>query len=167
VELGGLDSVKALIVYYSKTGHTKQAAEDIGRGMEGEGVECVIKGAAECDGGVGEFEIVLIGSPTYGNRGYHKPARPLERFLDGLSPKGLEGKVCAAFTVNASMGGSSVVKGMEEMLAERGGKVISGGPVVKAGVPLSLWKGPNASESDVKECEEFGKKVARQATDAV
>jgi len=39
--------------------------------------------------------------------------------------------------------------------------------VVKAGVPLSLWKGPNASESDVKECEEFGKKVARQATDAV
>ena len=155
--------MKALIVYHSKTGHTKQAAEDIAKGLETEGVDCVIRDVAKgVTEPVEEFEIVLVGSPTYGNRGYHKPARQVERFLDTLSPRGLEGKVCAAFTVHAAMGGVSVLGGMEEMLAERGGKVISGGPVVKAGAPLSLWKGPNASQSDVQTCEEFGKSVAKQ-----
>lgn len=155
--------MKALIVYHSKTGHTKQAAEDIAKGLEAEGVECVIREAAKgVTEPVQEFEIVLVGSPTYGNRGYHKPARQVERFLDSLSPRGLEGKVCAAFTVHAAMGGGSVVSGTEKMLADRGGKVISGGPVIKAGAPLSLWKGPNASQADVQKCEEFGKRAARQ-----
>jgi flavodoxin len=155
--------MKALIVYHSKTGHTRQAAEDIARGLEATGVECVIRDAAQGTAGpVEEFDIVLVGSPTYGNRGYHKPARPVERFLDAMSPSGLEGKVCAAFTVHAAMGGGSVLSGMEEMLAERGGRVVSGGPVVKAGAPLSLWKGPDASQADVQTCEEFGKRVAQQ-----
>ncbi len=157
--------MKALIVYHSKTGHTRQAAEDIAKGLESTGVECVVRDAAQAASEpVGLFDIVLVGSPTYGNRGYHKPARPVERFMDTLSPKGLEGKVCAAFTVHAAMGGASVLSGMEEMLAERGGRVVSGGPVVKAGAPLSLWKGPDASQADVQTCEEFGRRIAAQAS---
>ena len=162
-------SVQALIVYHSKTGHTKQAAEDVARGLEGEGVGCVLKPAGEPGTDlvrgldIDDFDIVLAGSPTYGNRLYRLPARPVERFMNSLSPGGLKGKTCGAFTVNAGRGGGALVGAMEGLLKKLGGKVVSGGPVVKAGAPLSLYKGPDASVEDVRKCEEFGKKVALAA----
>ena len=54
---------------------------------------------------------------------------------------------------------------MERTLEELDGNVVRNRPVVKAGAPLSLWKGPDASPSDVSKCEEFGKKLAGAATE--
>jgi len=67
--------------------------------------------------------------------------------------------------VNASWGAKTLVGNMEKSLAELGGKVVAGGPAVKAGAPLSMWKGPDAKPDDVAACEAFGKKVARQLAD--
>lgn len=156
--------MKALIVYYTKTGHTGQAARDITRGLELAGVKVDLRGG---DLGVGfdlvEYQIVVVGSPTYGNRGYKRPAKEVQRFVDGLGPNALDGKVCGAFTVNAGAGGRLLIGAMEMSLAKHGGKVVSIGPVVKAGAPLSLWKGPDASSHDVEKCEQFGKKLAEVA----
>jgi hypothetical protein len=36
------------------------------------------------------------------------------------------------------------------------------GVAFKAGAPLSLWKGPEASEEDVLRLEELGRKLAKK-----
>ncbi|MBU4194059.1 MAG: flavodoxin domain-containing protein [Actinobacteria bacterium] len=157
--------MKALIVYHTKTGHTEQAALDVARGLESCGVECAACAAANAKAAadISEYEILAVGSPTYGNRRYRLPARQVSDFLDSLSSGKLEGKTCGVFTVNAGWGGEKLAGAMERALEVLGGHVVGKSPVVKAGAPLSLWKGPDASPSDVSKCEEFGKKLARVA----
>jgi flavodoxin len=157
--------MKALIVYHSKTGHTQQAAEDIARGLSSEGVEADVKRAADLSGkkAVEGYDIVLFGTPTYGNRRYSQPAKQVESFMNSLEPAGLAGKTVGAFSVNAAYGAKTLVGNMEKSLAKLGGKVVAGGPAVKAGAVLSLYKGPDAKPEDVAACEAFGKKVAQTA----
>lgn len=159
--------MKALVVYHTRTGHTEQAALDIARGLEAEGVQYHLESAAELPDNptfnLDDYQIVLVGSPTYGHTGYRNPAKPVKRFLESIPANGLDGKTCGAFAVNAAMGGRSIVNVIEKALLKRRGRVVSGGPVVKAGAPLSLWKGPPASPDDVHRCEEYGKKVANAA----
>ena len=157
--------MKALVVYFSKTGHTKQAALDIARGLESCGVECAVEAAdnAKAAADISEYQILAVGSPTYGNRRYRLPSRQVSDFLDSLSPGSLKGKTCGAFTVNASIGGKKLAGAMELALDKLGGNVVANSPVIKAGAPLSLWKGPDASPSDVSNCEEFGKRLAKAA----
>jgi flavodoxin len=158
--------MKALIVYQSKTGHTRDAAHDICRGLTGRLVDCTIKPASELVGADGPgaikgYDIVLFGTPTYGQRRYQKPAKQVSDFLDSLGAGGLSGKVAGAFAVNAAYGGDRLVSAIESRLEGMGAKVVKGGPVVKAGAPLSLWKGPKAGPGDVKKCEDYGKRLAR------
>jgi len=40
---------------------------------------------------------------------------------------------------------------IEKRLASLGAKVVSPGPAVRAGAPLSLWQGPDAAAADVEE----------------
>lgn len=156
--------MKALIVYHTKTGHTREAAGDIARGLSDSGVECVVKPASEATGGgLDEYDIVLAGTPTYGNRMYKKPAKSVEEFLASLAPRALEGKTAGAFAVNAGFGADKLVAAMEKDLERLGASVVEGGPAVRAGAPLSLWKGPDAGEADRKSCEEFGRRVAAAA----
>jgi flavodoxin len=157
--------MKALIVYHSKTGHTRQAAEDIARGLTSEGVEVDVKSAGDLTGkkAVEGFDIVLFGTPTYGNRRYSLPAKQVESFIKSLEPDGLVGKTVGAFAVNASWGAKKLVGNVERSLADLGGKVVAGGPAVTAGAPLSLWKGPDAKPDDVAACEAFGKKATQAA----
>lgn len=156
--------MKALIVYHTKTGHTHQAAQDIARGLSGGGVECDIKTGGEVASWgrdeVAPYDIVLVGTPTYGNRRYQLPAKPVERFMNALSPGGLEGKTAGAFTAYAGYGGEKLIGAVESSLEGLGATVAKGGPAVKAGAPLSLWKGPDAKPDDVKKCEEFGRRLA-------
>jgi hypothetical protein len=84
----------------------------------------------------------VVGSPTYGNTRYKAAAKPVEKFLDSLAPGSLEGKTAGAFSVNAAVGGAKIVEAIEKRLADLGAGVVAGGPVHKAGAPLSLWKGP-------------------------
>jgi menaquinone-dependent protoporphyrinogen IX oxidase len=158
--------MKAIIVYHSKTGHTREAAEDIARGLAEKGVDCTVTAAGELSGATGDisgYDIVLVGTPTYGNRRYRLPAKPVEQFLGSLGTDGLKGKVTGAFTVNAGAGGSKLVPNIEAHLSSMGGKVVTGGPVVRAGAILSLWTGPAAKPADREKCVEFGRRVAAQA----
>ncbi|MDD5748667.1 MAG: flavodoxin domain-containing protein [Actinomycetota bacterium] len=155
--------MKALIVYYTKTGHTAQAAKDISKGLLLEDVQCdVVSAQMGLNKDIREYEIVVFGSPTYGTKGYRYPAKRIQDFLDSLSSDTLSGKVCGAYTVNAEFGGRKLKRAMEMQLLKAGAEVVEG-PVVKAGVPLSLWKGPDASEVDRKKCEEFGRALANAA----
>lgn len=147
----------ALVTYFSKTGHTRQAAEDVARGLEMAGVKAVIKSLGE----VGKeelkgYSIVAVGSPTRAGN----PARMVRRFFKGLGRKELKGKVATGFSAYAGMRGKHTVKGLRKLLKKHGASKVVKGVAVKAGAPLSLWKGPDASERDVARLIELGRSLA-------
>ena len=155
--------MKALIVYHSRTGHTAQAAGDIARGLQSGGAEVSVLETGELDERAArpaDFDVVVLGTPVYGYRLYRLPARSVADWLASVGPAGLEGRTCGAFAVNAAWGGGLLVAAMERSLARKGGIVLAGGPVVRAGAPFSLWKGPDASAEDVRKCEDFGRRLA-------
>ncbi len=156
--------MKALVIYYSKTGHTFQAANDIGKGLAESGVDVTVRPAVEVGASdIAGFDVLLVGSPTYGSTMYRAPAKVVDRVLDSLKPSGLSGKYAGAFSAMAAFGGEKVVEAMEGKLSALGATVVVGGPAVKAGAPLSLWVGPNAGAADVEACVEFGRRVAKTA----
>lgn len=97
--------MQVLIMYYSKTGHTKRVAEEIAKGVgEVEGVACYVKSAAEvtkddfvaADG-------VIAGSPVY----FGTMAAELKAVFDqfvGVRKK-MEGKIGAAFATSGDPSG--------------------------------------------------------------
>jgi NAD(P)H dehydrogenase (quinone) len=156
--------MKALIIYHSKTGHTKAAADDIARGLDEKGVEVTIEEAAKADpASASDYDILLIGSPTYAQTRYKAAAKPVERFIDAMKSDALSGHIAGGFSVCAASGAEKVVAAIEKRLASLGAKVVSPGPAVRAGAPLSLWQGPDAAAADVEKCVEFGRRVATEA----
>jgi flavodoxin len=156
--------MKALIVYHTKTGHTLDAANDVAKGLGQKGVEATVKKAVDVrPGDIKGYDIFVAGTPTYGNTRYNAPAKGVAQLLDSLEPSGLKGKYAGSFTVFAGMGGPKVVEAVDGILSRLGATVVAGGPAVKAGAPLSLWKGPSASDEDVKRCVDFGVKMAEAA----
>jgi len=158
--------MKALVVYYSKTGHTLETARDITRGMEESGVTVTVRPAADVSAAdVAGCDIFLVGSPTYGNTMYKAPAKAVAKLLDSLQPSALSGKYAGAFSVMAGFGGQKIVTAIEARLSDLGATVVAGGPAVKAGVPLSLWTGPPAGKADVEKCVGFGRRLAEAAAE--
>ena len=156
--------MKALIVYHSKTGHTQKAAEDIAKGLEESGTEVTVKPAVEVKpADVAGYDIFVAGTPTYATTMYKAPAKTVAKLLDSLRPDGLSGKYAGAFSAYAASGGEKVVSSTETRLSGLGATVVAGGPAVKAGAPLSLYQGPDASEADVAKCVEFGHRLAEAA----
>ena len=97
--------MQVLIMYCSKTGHTKRLAEEIARGVgEVEGVACIVKSAADvtkddfvaADG-------IIAGSPVY----FGTMAADLKEIFEkciGVRKK-MEGKIGAAFATSGDPSG--------------------------------------------------------------
>ncbi|MDY6795533.1 MAG: flavodoxin domain-containing protein [Actinomycetota bacterium] len=150
---------KGLVIYYTKTGHTGAAAEAVARGLESGKVAATVKPLSEVSkGDLADYPIIAVGSPTRGA----KPARKVKKFLRGLDKKALKGKVATTFTAYSTLRGKATLRRMKRLLKRRKAKKIVRGVAVKAGAPLSLWKGPDASEEDVVKLEELGKKLAKK-----
>ena len=97
---------KGIVVYYSRSGNTKEMAEIMAKAMNEAGLktECksVDKVRAE---DLLTFDAIVVGSPTY----YGGMAGPLKQlFDDAVSFHGrLDGKVGAAFSSSANIGGGN------------------------------------------------------------
>jgi flavodoxin len=160
--------MKAVIVYWTKTGHTGRAAEDIAEALQAAGHEVTqVNLRTEADADLTGAEVVAVGSPCHG--GSFKGAgtgiaRPVEGFLRSLPRESLAGKRVGAFSVHSGAGGLRTVNSIEGFLADAGGEVVSPGPVVKAGVPLSLWVGPRASEADREQLRDFARALAAKSS---
>ena len=156
--------MKTLIVYWTKTGHTARAAEDIAQGMREQGAEVDLVNLRDHDAPPLEpYDILAVGSPCHAGSINHAGtgiAVPVVRFLRELQPGSLESRASGAFSVNSGLGGRRTVGSMERLLADRGARLVSPGPVVKAGVPFSLWEGPRASEQDRETLRDFGRLLA-------
>jgi flavorubredoxin len=146
---------KAIIVYESKYGNTKLAAERICEGMKQvSGVEAVLSEVKEVDlDRVAQFDTILIGSPNHIGRA----TASIRKFIDNLGKLKLEGNQVAVF--DTYMGGDfeKAVKKMEKQLTEK----VPGLKLTTPGLSIRVkgTKGP-IMEGELPKCEEFAARIA-------
>ena len=147
--------MKILIVYETKYGNTKIAAETIIEGVKDvPGTEAELYELGEIEiNKIPEYDTILIGSPNH----MGGPTRGVKKFIDALEKLNLETKKVAVFDTYMGKDFEKAVKKMEKKLSEKA-------PALKQIAPgLSIlvkgMKGP-IPEEELPKCREFGKTIA-------
>lgn len=147
--------VKLIVVYESKYGNTKLAAENIIKGVnEVGGVEVSLRELKELDpNSLHNYDAILIGSPNH----MGGPTGGIKGLIDKFGDLQLKGKMFAVFDTYMRKDFEKAVRKMEKRIREKA-------PEMRQLVPgLSIkvqgMKGPVA-EGELSKCHEFGKKVA-------
>jgi len=148
---------KGIVVYYSRSGNTKEMPEDIAAAMNEAGLstECKAVNQVRPDDLPG-YDAVVLGSPCY----YGQMAAPMKHLIDELVSRHgqLNGKVGAAFSSSANIGGGSETTALgilEAMLIA--GMVVQGDPQGAHYGPLSIGK---PDEKVKQQCARRGQRVA-------
>jgi menaquinone-dependent protoporphyrinogen IX oxidase len=151
--------VKVFVIYDTKYGNTKLAAENIVKGMrEVEGIETAISYVKEIDiGTVADYDAIVLGAPNHMGR----PSRTMKKFVEKLAELDLKAKNVAVFgTYSGTVRPvDRAVKKMEKMVAKKlpSLNLISSGLSVRVnGIPGPIVEG------ELPKCVEFGKKIASQ-----
>lgn len=148
---------KAIVIYYSRSGNTKKMAEIIAKAMNESDLptECKSVDKVKPEDLPG-FDAIVVGSPTY----YGHMAGPIKQFFDELVSKHgqLDGKVGAAFTSSANIGGgneTTIMGIIEAMLIS--GMVVQGDPEGDHYGPVSIGKPDRRVEH---QCTRRGQRIA-------
>jgi NAD(P)H dehydrogenase (quinone) len=148
---------KGIVIYYSRSGNTKEMAEIIAKAMNDSGLktECKSVEKVKADDLPG-YDAIIIGSPTY----YGQMAGPIKNLIDDLVSRHghLDGKVGGAFSSAANIAGgneTTIMGIIEAMLIA--GMVIQGDPQGDHYGPVSISK-PN--ERVRQQCQRRGKRIA-------
>jgi NAD(P)H dehydrogenase (quinone) len=148
---------KAIVIYYSQSGNTKQMAEFITEAMNQAGLDTACKAVSDVKAEqLIEFDAIVIGSPTY----YGQMAAPIKQlFDDTIKNHGrLDGKIGAAFSSSANIGGgneTTVLSILQSMLIA--GMVVWGDPKGDHYGPISIKKPDQRAKN---ECFRRGQRVA-------
>ena len=149
--------VRVLIVFESRYGNTKRAAESIAEGIEEtNGIEVSLRELKDVDlKEIPFYDTILIGSPNH----VGGPTRGVRSFIDKLGELRLEGRKYAVF--DTYMGGDfeKAVKEMEKRINEKAPgftRIVAGLSIKVRGI-----KGP-ILEDELPKCREFGKNIAIQ-----
>jgi len=148
---------KAIVIYYSRSGNTKEMAEIIAKSMNESGLktECKSVDKVKADDLL-TFDAIVVGSPTY----YGHMAGPLKQLFDdavGFHGR-LDGKVGAAFSSAANIGGgneTTIMGIIEAMLIS--GMIVHGDPQGDHYGPVSIGK---PDQRVKKQCVRRGQRVA-------
>ena len=148
---------KAIVVYHSRSGNTKEMAEVIARAMNDSGLitECKSVEAVRADD-LPDYDAVVLGSPCY----YGQMAGAMKQLIDDLVGRHgqLNGKVGAAFGSSANVGGGSettILGIIEAMLIA--GMVVQGDPQGAHYGPLAIGR---PDDKVRQQCERRGQRVA-------
>ena len=145
-----------LVVYETKFGNTKKAAETIAEGMkEGKQIETEVLNVNDVDySKVRDYDAIIIGSPTWGGN----CTDTIKKFVDELVGLSLNEKFYAVFDTNSGIPLlSKAVKKMEKLISKKlpsFKKILPGLPVRVKGT-----KGPIV-EGELLKCQNFGKEIA-------
>ncbi len=148
---------KAIVIYHSRSGNTQKMAEIIAEVMNEAGLPTECKPVAEVKADdLLEYDAIVVGSPTY----YGHMAGPIKQLFDEtVSFHGkLDGKVAAAFTSSANIGGgneTTIMGIIEAMLIA--GCVVQGDPKGDHYGPVSIGK---PDERVRRQCIRRGKRIA-------
>lgn len=151
---------KVLVIYTSASGNTEKMAHLVADGAEKAGGDVTLKRVEETDpADLLDYDATIIGSPTY----YGAPAAPVRKlFDDSVKYHGqLEGKVGAAFSSSANIGGgneTTILTILQSMLIH--GMVIRGNSKGDHYGPVSI----NAPDLRVEQqCRELGRRTTELA----
>jgi flavodoxin len=151
--------MKVLILYYSKTGHTLEAANATANGIRSAGSEVHLIAATEfASTRIASYDALIVASPCWaGSAGRAMLPKPLDRALAALAACDLREKRCGGISVHSGIGGEDTIKHIGEILMQKGNTDYRPGPVARAGVPFSLWKGPSVQPQDEALFTAYGK----------
>ena len=137
---------KAIIIYETRSGNTEMMAKAIETGLKESGVEVGLKKGARANADdLKDVDAIVLGSPTY----VRSLIAAMKTFLFEMDKVDLKGKVGAAFG-SYGWSGESI-----EILTETM-KNLAGMNVIEPG--LRIKRRP--TDQGLKECREFGKKIA-------
>jgi NAD(P)H dehydrogenase (quinone) len=149
---------KGLVVYYSRSGNTKQMAEVIAKAMNDADLLTECKPVAEVKNeDLLGADAIVIGSPTY----YGHAASQIQQMFDGsVNQHGkLDGKVGAAFSSSVNIGGgneTTIMGIIESMLIH--GMIVQGDPQGDHYGPVSIGK---PDERVISQCTRRGQRIAK------
>lgn len=148
---------RVLILYYTRTGNTEKMARLVEEGVKGARVDAAVKPVAEATlDDLLAADGLVIGSPTY----YGLPAAEIIKLIDdSVKLHGrLDGKVGAAFSSSANIGGGNetvIMSILQAMLVH--GMVVQGVPKGDHYGPVSIGA---PDERAAKQCRALGERVA-------
>ena len=146
-----------LVIYYSRSGNTKEMAEIIAESMDESGLPTKCKKVTDTTvDDLVDADAIVIGSPTY----YGHMAAQIATLLDASVNKHgkLDGKIGAAFSSSANIGGGNeltILDILHALLTH--GMVIQGDPQGDHYGPVSIGK-PDNRVKDM--CKRKGKRIA-------
>ncbi len=146
-----------LVIYYSRSGNTKQMAEIIARSMNSSGLPTECKSVEDVSvDEITDANAIVAGSPTY----YGQPASQIiELFDESVSKHGkLDGKVGGAFSSSANIGGgneTTIMSIIEAMLIH--GMIVQGDAQGDHYGPVSIGKPDERVKS---QCKRRGQRIA-------
>jgi len=151
---------KAIVVYYSRSGNTKQMAKIIAEAMNKAELptECKSVEKIKAEDLLG-YDAIVVGSPTY----YGQMAGPVKQLVDewvGFHGK-LDGRVGAAFSSAANIGGgneTTIMGIIEAMLIA--GMIVQGDPQGDHYGPVSVGKPDDRVNN---QCARKGQRIAELA----
>jgi flavorubredoxin len=150
--------MNVIILYYSKSGHTLEAANATAAGIRSVGSEVNIVSINDFQVSMlADYDGVIVGSPCWAGKITRSGVpKPLMKVLNMIPAGCLENKRCGGISVHSAMGGDVTVKTLGKILSQKGCEDCRLGPVAKAGSSLSLWKGPSVSPQDEELFKAFG-----------
>ena len=150
--------MKVLIVFETKYGNTKKAAETIGEVIKDAGNEITVVKVDDVEmDTIKDYKAIVIGSPTYASN----QARSIKKFISSLSVEA-DTKI-VVFDTHTGDGKSTggvmrrAVKKMEKQIQKNPNlkKIVNGLQVAVKGI-----KGP-IIEGELDKCKEFAKEIAK------
>ena len=152
--------VKFFVVYDSKYGNTKLAAENILAGIreEGKGIETAIGYVKEIDiGNMADYDAIVFGAPNHMGR----PSRTMKKFVDRLAEIELKAKDGAVFGTYS--GGVRSVDRAVKKLGKMVKKKLPSLNLISPGLSIRVNGIPGPIvEGELPKCVDFGKKIAGQ-----
>ncbi len=146
-----------LVVYYSRSGNTKQMAETIASAMNQAELPTRCKSVEETSlDDLIKADAIVVGSPTY----YGRMAAPIAQMFDESVRKHgkLAGKVGAAFSSSANIGGGNeftILNIIVTLMVH--GMIIQGDPQGDHFGPVSIGK---PDERALAQCQRRGQRIA-------
>lgn len=146
--------MKGAVVYYSRYGNNERTAKAVLAGLEEAGHQVDLINAKGQKGLAGEYDFVVVGSPTRAG----KVRGPVKKFMDKNLGEQWKGKPFAAFgtcmTRSVEKDEPTAAKDIHKELAGKGLK-----PLADAfDNPVPGLKGPMAADGEEK-AREFGKEI--------
>lgn len=150
--------MRVLVLYYTKTGHTLEAAEATAKGIRTAGSEADLVSVDAFDAArLSDYDAFVVGCPCWaGITGHAILPPPMDRTLNALPAGILAGKRCGGVSVHSGTGAENTVRYIGEILVQKGCEDFRPGPVARAGVPFSLWVGPPVGPEDEAQFRAYG-----------